>query len=172
MAGIEDLRGGPEGMIKVLMMSFGISREEAIEMLQSGGQGPEVEPFKIRQMPESELPSRGIPLLRPTEQPNPIEDQYYSINPEEGPYGPGLASGGRIGYQVGGSGDRNPIYQDVSRWLYAKDVQDLTDDEYLRLIKFTRENDAQGGRAGRAQGGRIGYAGGTNNSLDTNKSIF
>ena len=73
----------------------------------------------------------------------------------------GKAQGGRIGYQGGGSGDRDPIYQDVSRWLYAKDVQDLTDDEYLRLIKFTRENDAQGGRAGRAQGGRMGYADGT-----------
>jgi hypothetical protein len=57
--------------------------------------------------------------------------------------------GGRIGYQDGGNGDRNPIYQDVSRFLYGKDVQDLTDDEYVRLIKFTRENNAQGGRAGR-----------------------
>jgi len=56
------------------------------------------------------------------------------------------AHGGRIGYD---EGSRDPIYQDVARWMFAKDVQDLTDDEYLRLIKFTRENDAKGGQVGR-----------------------
>ena len=59
-----------------------------------------------------------------------------------------MARGGRPGY---GGGSRNPIYQDVSRWLYAKDIQDLTDDEYAGLLKFTRENDAKGGRVGRVK---------------------
>ena len=91
--------------------------------------------------------------------PDVIKEFIKKMKEESGAYDDvPMAQGGRIGYQDGGNGDRNPIYQDVSRFLYGKDVQDLTDDEYLRLIKFTRENNAQGGRAG-----RVGYKKGTRN---------
>jgi hypothetical protein len=43
--------------------------------------------------------------------------------------------------------------------LYGKDVQDLTDDEYTGLLKFTTENDAKGGRVGRQEGGLMDLGG-------------
>ena len=90
MPGIEDLtnRGVefaedfkmPESvtdvLVKRLMQMYGISSTEAMNMLQSGGQGPELEPFKPGQMPEEELPRR-MPV-------------------------PEMATGGRVGYQTGG----------------------------------------------------------------------
>ena len=81
MAGIEDLtnRGVefaenfemPEsattGLVRRLMQMYDISEREAMDMLQGGGQGPEIRPNtqgglrypdRLRQMPESEL---GLP---------------------------------------------------------------------------------------------------------------
>ena len=45
-------------LIKMLMDRYRITEEEAIDMIQRGGQGPELEPSKPRQMPEEELPRR------------------------------------------------------------------------------------------------------------------
>ena len=45
-------------LIKMLMERYRITEEEAIDMIQRGGQGPELEPSKPRQMPEEELPRR------------------------------------------------------------------------------------------------------------------
>jgi len=75
-------------------------------------------------------------------------------------YGSGIqaAQGGRIGYQDGG-GSRDPLFQDVSRWLFAKDVDTLTDDEYDTLIKFMREGSAQGGRIRAQEGGLMNLGG-------------
>ena len=68
------------------------------------------------------------------------------------------AQGGRIGY-AGAGPVRSPGLQDVSRWLFAKDVDTLTDDEYDTLLKFIRENDAKGGRVGRQEGGLMNLGG-------------
>jgi len=104
-------------LIKMLMERYRITEEEAIDMVQRGGQGPELKPSKPRQMPEEELPmdrdwldvqdwkkAEPIPLPEPDWRPNPIDDEYYPINPDKRlrPYGPGLASGGRIKYNQGG----------------------------------------------------------------------
>ena len=141
MAGIEDIRGGPEGMIKALMMSFGISREEAIEMLQSGGQGPELEPFKLRQMPESELPSRRFPDIdykRPEDmpqwkRPEPFrpEDMPQWKRPE--PFRPEdirkpqlFNQGGRTGYQTGGTTVSQQLQPDWIEALGKTYAADLT----------------------------------------------
>jgi hypothetical protein len=134
-----------------------------------GGDGP---PPIIYPYPTSTAMAPAVvpPVVPPVETANPflpatnLPFATYGTAPHGAKFGVDtrmFADGGRIGYQDGGNGDRNSIYQDVSRFLYGKDVQDLTDDEYLRLIKFTRENNAQGGRIGYAGGGiadlRQGY---------------
>jgi len=45
-------------LIKMLMERYQITEKEAIDMIQRGGQGPELEPFKPGQMPEEKLPRR------------------------------------------------------------------------------------------------------------------
>ena len=111
-------------LIKMLMERYRITEEEAIDMIQRGGQGPELEPSKPRQMPEEELPRR-FPKDWPPEElkewfkPKDPKAERLPLNPNDpmdirrlprdiGPsfdrkkYYKDLNQGGRVGYQTGG----------------------------------------------------------------------
>ena len=106
------------------MERYRITEEEAIDMIQRGGQGPELEPSKPRQMPEEELPRR-FPKDWPPEElkewfkPKDPKAERLPLNPNDpmdirrlprdiGPsfdrkkYYEDLNQGGRVGYQTGG----------------------------------------------------------------------
>ena len=111
-------------LIKMLMERYRITEEEAIDMIQRGGQGPELEPSTQRQMPEEELPRR-FPKDWPPEElkewfkPKDPKAERLPLNPNDpmdirrlprdiGPsfdrkkYYKDLNQGGRVGYQTGG----------------------------------------------------------------------
>ena len=111
-------------LIKMLMERYRITEEEAIDMIQRGGQGPELEPSTPRQMPEEELPRR-FPKDWPPEElkewfkPKDPKAERLPLNPNDpmdirrlprdiGPsfdrkkYYKDLNQGGRVGYQTGG----------------------------------------------------------------------
>ena len=111
-------------LIKMLMERYRITEEEAIDMIQRGGQGPELEPSKPRQMPEEELPRRFPENWPPEElkewfKPKDPKAERLPLNPNDpmdirrlprdiGPsfdrkkYYKDLNQGGRVGYQTGG----------------------------------------------------------------------
>jgi len=134
-------------LIKMLMERYRITEEEAIDMIQRGGQGPELEPFKPRQMPEEELPRlpQELPRRRSPDAGEWLDRESFEYKREpfnpRGPFpeykrepfnlrGEGaeyelLNKGGRVGYQTGGITESRvlpPEYIEALGKTYAADL--------------------------------------------------
>jgi len=112
-------RDDPEGYIRSLMDTFGISRAEAIEMLQRGGQGPEIR--NDRQIPGDLFPPiSGIGGQGPGSELPP--EQKYMFREE---LLRDMNQGGRVGYQAGGVTETRllpPEYIEALGKTYAADL--------------------------------------------------